>query len=290
MTVDKWASWLLIRRDGDNQAMRDRIAPELADLRDNVLDRADLHPDDTLLDVGTGTGLIGFGALDRLGPRGRVIFSDISQDLLAECRRTAAGDDRCDFVRASADDLAGVADASVDVVTTRSVLMYLDRKDVAFAEFRRVLRPGGRLSIFEPINRFLVEHRPGDMFGLGPSPVQELLSKVLDQFKRGSDERTMLDFDERDLLRWAVDAGFAAVELDYRAQLDVPAQPIADWATLKNTAPNPLAPTYGEAIEATLTPGEQARLDDYMTARVAAGAPTRRTMATAFLRAEMPGG
>jgi len=290
MTVDKWASWLLIRRDGDNQAMRDRIAPELADLRDNVLDRADLHPDDTLLDVGTGTGLIGFGALDRLGPRGRVIFSDISQDLLAECRRTAAGDDRCDFVRASADDLAGVADASVDVVTTRSVLMYLDRKDVAFAEFRRVLRPGGRLSIFEPINRFLVEHRPGDMFGLGPSPVQELLSKVLDQFKRGSDERTMLDFDERDLLRWAVDAGFAAVELDYRAQLDVPAQPIADWATLKNTAPNPLAPTYGEAIEAALTPGEQARLDDYMTARVAAGTPTRRTMATAFLRAEMPGG
>jgi len=290
MTVDKWASWLLIRRDGDNQAMRDRIAPELADLRDNVLDRADLHPDDTLLDVGTGTGLIGFGALDRLGPRGRVIFSDISQDLLAECRRTAAGDDRCDFVRASADDLAGVADASVDVVTTRSVLMYLDRKDVAFAEFRRVLRPGGRLSIFEPINRFLVEHRPGDMFGLGPSPVQELLSKVLDQFKRGSDERTMLDFDERDLLRWAVDAGFAAVELDYRAQLDVPAQPMADWATLKNTAPNPLAPTYGEAIEAALTPGEQARLDDYMTARVAAGAPTRRTMATAFLRAEMPGG
>lgn len=290
MTVDKWASWLLIRRDGDNQAMRDRIAPELADLRDNVLDRADLHPDDTLLDVGTGTGLIGFGALDRLGPRGRVIFSDISQDLLAECRRTAAGDDRCDFVRASADDLAGVADASVDVVTTRSVLMYLDRKEVAFAEFRRVLRPGGRLSIFEPINRFLVEHRPGDMFGLGPSPVQELLSKVLDQFKRGSDERTMLDFDERDLLRWAVDAGFAAVELDYRAQLDVPAQPMADWATLKNTAPNPLAPTYGEAIEAALTPGEQARLDDYMTARVAAGAPTRRTMATAFLRAEMPGG
>ena len=290
MTVDKWASWLLIRRDGDNQAMRDRIAPELADLRDNVLDRADLHPDDTLLDVGTGTGLIGFGALDRLGPRGRVIFSDISQDLLAECRRTAAGDDRCDFVRASADDLAGVADASVDVVTTRSVLMYLDRKEVAFAEFRRVLRPGGRLSIFEPINRFLVEHRPGDMFGLGPSPVQELLSKVLDQFKRDSDERTMLDFDERDLLRWAVDAGFAAVELDYRAQLDVPAQPMADWATLKNTAPNPLAPTYGEAIEAALTPGEQARLDDYMTARVAAGAPTRRTMATAFLRAEMPGG
>jgi arsenite methyltransferase len=277
MTTDKWASWLMTRRDGNDRAMRDRIAPALADLRDGVLDRAGLRPDDVLLDVGTGTGLIGFGALERLGSRGRVVFSDVSQDLLDECRRTAAGDERCDFVRASADDLAGIADASVDVVTTRSVLMYLTRKQDAFAEFRRVLRPGGRLSIFEPINRFFVERRPDDLFGLGPSPVDDLLLKVLDRFKRDTDEGTMLDFDERDLLQWAV-------ELDYRAQLDVPAEPIADWEALKKTAPNPLVPTYGEVIAAALTLDEQARLDAYLVA----GTPTRRTMATAFLRAELP--
>ena len=285
MTTDKWSRWLLTRRDGDSPALRARHAPGLAAFRDGVLDRADLRPDDVLLDVGTGTGLIGFGALDRLGPDGRVIFSDVSQDLLDECRRTAGGDGRCSFVRASADDLTGVPDASVDVVTTRSVLIYVSRKDVAFAEFRRVLRPGGRLSIFEPINRFLVQHRPDDMFGLGDSPVAELLAKVRGAFRDG---QPMIDFDERDLLRWAVEAGFAAVELDYRAQLDVPAEPITDWATLKNTAPNPLAPTYGEAMAATLTPAEQQRLDEHMTARAEAGTPTRRTMATAFLRAELP--
>jgi SAM-dependent methyltransferase len=285
VTTDKWARWLLTRRDGDNAELRERHAPGLAAFRDGVLDRADLRPGDVLLDVGTGTGLIGLGALSRLGPLGRVIFSDVSADLLDVCRRAAGDDDRCSFVRAAADDLAGIPDASVDVLTTRSVLIYVSRKDAAFAEFRRVLRPGGRLSLFEPINRFLVEHG-SDMFGVGDNPVADLLAKVRAEFP---EEGPMIDFDERDLLRWAVDAGFEAVELDYRAQLNVPAEPITDWAALKNTAPNPLAPTYAEAIAAALTEPEQRQLAEYMDALVAAATPTRRTMATAYLRAELPG-
>jgi SAM-dependent methyltransferase len=39
-------------------------------------------------------------------------------------------------------------------VTTRSVLIYVQHKDAAFREFHRVLRPGGRVSIFEPINNY----------------------------------------------------------------------------------------------------------------------------------------
>jgi SAM-dependent methyltransferase len=285
--TDRWSAWLLSRRDGDSDLMRTRNAPDLAAFRDGVLDRADLRPDDVVLDVGCGTGLIGFGALDRLGPAGRVIFSDISQDLLAHCRCVAAGDERCTFVRAAAHDLEGVPDRSVDVVTTRSVLIYSDRKADAFAEFFRVLRPGGRLSIFEPINRFKAQHRPGELWGIGAgSPVADLLARIaLDD---DTDDHTLFDFDERDLLTWAADTGFDSIELDFRAQLGVPAEPIPDWHALQKIAPNPLAPTYGEAIEATLTAAERARLDSYMNALVAAGTPTRRTMALAYLRATRP--
>ena len=240
--------------------------------------------------MGCGTGLIGFGALDRLGPDGRVIFSDVSQDLLDHCRRSAGGDERCSFVLAAAEDLARVADASVDIVTTRSALIYSHRKATAFAEFFRVLRPGGRLSLFEPINRFVLRHRPDDLFGLGSSPVDDLLAKVRDVYRGSTEtaERPMVDFDERDLIAWAAAAGFEAVELDYRAQLDVPAEPISDWEALKKVAPNPLVPTYDEAIAAALTDDERERLDAYMTALVVAGTPTRRTMAVAFLRALRP--
>lgn len=290
MTTDRWAQWLLTRRDGGSETLRARYAPDLARFRDGVLDRADLKSDDVLLDVGCGTGLIGFGALDRLGPAGRVIFSDVSEDLLHECRRTADGDERCSFVQASAEDLTGVADASVDVVTLRSVLIYCDCKATAFAEFFRVLRPGGRLSLFEPINRFVLQHRPDDLLGVQGSPADDLLAKVRDVYRDGTAEaqRPMADFDERDLIAWSAAAGFEAVELDYRAQLDVPAEPLSDWEALKRVAPNPLAPTYGEAIAAALTDDERERLDAQMTALAAARAPTRRTMAVAFLRAARP--
>ena len=55
-----------------------------------------------------------------------------------------------------------------DAVTVRSVLIYVAAKAASFREFARVLRPGGRLSIFEPINRwsgrpyFLKDLREGD--------------------------------------------------------------------------------------------------------------------------------
>jgi len=57
--------------------------------------------------------------------------------------------ERAEFVRAAAEDLSSIPDASVDVVTTRSVLIHAQDKDAAFREFHRVLRPEGRLSIFE---------------------------------------------------------------------------------------------------------------------------------------------
>src|SRR5437667_7168598 len=101
---------------------------KLAGTRDRVLDSARLAEGETLLDVGCGEGLIAFGALER--GAGEVIFSDVSTDLLDFCREAADQFgvlDRCRFVQAPADDLHAIDDRSVDVVTTRSVLIYVSR-------------------------------------------------------------------------------------------------------------------------------------------------------------------
>ena len=110
--------------------------------------------------------------------------------------------DRCEFLLASADDLSGVEDDSVDVVTTRSVLIYVEDKRRAFEEFFRVLKPGGRVSIFEPINSFKQPEPPHLFLGYDVTPVQELAKKVMAVFERIQpvDTDPMLDFDERDLL------------------------------------------------------------------------------------------
>jgi len=284
---------LLQRRDAGDVQVRQHGTAQLAAYRDGVLDRAAVTDGDVLLDVGTGDGLIGFAALDRVGRSGQVIFSDISADLLAGCRRRAAREgllERCRFVQTGADDLRGVADQSVDVVTTRSVLIYVARKQAAFAEFFRVLRPGGRLSIFEPINSFTMTHAGDDLFGLDLAAVADLAAKVCRAYLGVPTEQDpMLNFDERDLLRWARGAGFAALELDYRAEVEVPEPlPTTDWEVLKKTAPNPLAPTYEEALTQTLTRAERDRFENHVHTVLAAGTPARKTLATAYLRAIRP--
>jgi hypothetical protein len=86
---DRWAAWLLERRYGGDPERKKSFLDFIAPVRDRVLKNADLSGGETLLDVGAGDGLIAFGALDLLGQDGRVIFSDISQDLLDHSRALA---------------------------------------------------------------------------------------------------------------------------------------------------------------------------------------------------------
>jgi ubiquinone/menaquinone biosynthesis C-methylase UbiE len=215
---DHWAQWLLRRRHGGDPHRLQAVLDWLYPVRDKVLDHANLRDGDTLLDVGTGDGLIAFGALERC-PTCRVIFSDVSQDLLDHAQALAQEIgmlDRCQFVRADAANLAAFDDASVDVVTTRSVLIYVANKQQAFREFYRVLKPGGRLSIFEPINRFGWPEPPHRFLGIDVTPVQDLVAQVRAVYLRlqPPDNDPMLDFDERDLLRFAEQAGFKQVHLE----------------------------------------------------------------------------
>jgi arsenite methyltransferase len=285
---DRWHRWLLAGRSGGDAAVHQRLQNELLQpVRTEVLDRAQLRPGDTLLDVGAGDGLIAFGALERLVPSGRVIFSDVSQDLLDHCRDVATAQglaDRCDFVRAAADSLAGVADSSVDAVTTRSVLIYVKDKAAALREFSRVLKPGGRISLFEPINR-LMHDAPGRFYGYDVRPVPAIASKVRALYESIQPPETdpMLDFDERDLARHAEEAGFAEVRLDMRLTLKPTRQP-CPWESFLRMSGNPLIPPFGEAIDRACTPEEAAQLSAHLRPLVESGAGQER-MALAYLAA-----
>lgn len=230
--------------------------------RDRVLVGAELQPGNVLLDVGCGDGLIGFGALNTLAPDVRVIFSDLSAELLRRCQERSIEMglvDRCSFVEARAENLVGIDDRSVDVVTTRSVLIYVNRKHDAIAEFFRVLRPGGRLSMMEPINRRMFPEPSNLCFGWDVSTVEDLRDKVVAEFEhnRSPQLRAMMDFDENDLLRIAEDVGFDAVDLLLHITVHRPAP--QDWESLLHSSPNPLAPTFAEAATASLSGSQRDR-------------------------------
>jgi arsenite methyltransferase len=287
--LDRWHRWLLdVRFGGDAAARQQDLTRYLYPVRDAVLDRARLRPDDTLLDVGAGDGLIAFGALERLGTSGRVIFSDISQDLLDHCRRAATAEglaDRCRFVLAAADCLDGVPDASADAVTTRSVLIYVKDKAAALREFHRVLRPGGRVSLSEPINVLMSPCDPGLFSGYDVGPVRDVAAKVEALYDSiqppGVDP--MLDFDDRDLVGHAVEAGFPAVDLELRVSVNAAKQPVP-WERFLRMSGNPLMPPLAEVMGQVLNPQEFGEFSDHLRPLVEAGAGRERR-AIAYLTA-----
>ena len=284
-TTDMWAQWLLHRRfGGDARRMETALGEFLYPVRDRVLNHAGLGEHEILLDVGCGDGLIAFGALAQVGTA-RVIFSDISQDLLVHARSLAEEmqvTGRCEFVRAPAEDLSAIGDAAVDAVTTRSVLIYVQDKLRAFNEFFRVLKPGGRLSIFEPINRFGWPEPPGRFWGYDVTPVQEAALKLKALYQIIQPESDpMLDFDERDLMAFAEQAGFLEIHLELQANIELP-RSISDWETFTQVAGNPKIPTLAEAMYQVLTAEERAEFSAYLRPRVEANEKTLRH-ARAFL-------
>jgi arsenite methyltransferase len=281
---DCWAEWVARMRPpgrdggGDHPHWR---------WRERILDGGEPIAGQAVLDVGCGEGLVAFGALDRQARE--VVFSDISQDLLDFCREAASARgllDRCRFVQAAADNLAPLTDASVDVVTTRSVLIYVADKQSAFQEFARVLRPGGRVSIFEPINRFA--RTPALTWaGYDLGAVPDLARKLVAVYEaiQPPDTDPMLDFDERDLVAYAEAAGFQPIELQLEAEIG-PLPPVP-WDEFAGRAGNPRIPTLEDAMNQALTPEERDRFVAYLRPLVENGVGTNRT-ALAFLRGVKP--
>jgi arsenite methyltransferase len=256
-SADIWSEWLLKRRFGGDAELMRQTMEWLYPIRERVLQNARLQDGDTLLDVGCGDGLIGFGALQQQRPC-TVMFTDISRDLLARTR-TIAEDvgvlDRCRVIQSAAERLA-ITDQSVDALTTRSVLIYVSAKEQAFKHFHRVLRPGGRLSIFEPINRFEMPEPDHIFHGFDVTPVAEIAAKVKVLYSRLQplDSDPMMNFDERDLLRLTHIAGFKEIHLDL--QVVITRSLGISWDAMSNSAGNPKIPTLNEAMREVLTAAE----------------------------------
>jgi arsenite methyltransferase len=103
---------------------------------------------DRVLDVGCGPGFYITELLEAVGREGAVVGVDISADMLAVAAKRAAGHGNVEFHEAGATSLP-VPDASFERAVCIQVLEYVRDVPAALAEMHRVLRPGGRMLVWD---------------------------------------------------------------------------------------------------------------------------------------------
>jgi len=107
-----------------------------------------INEGDIVVDVGSGSGLDSLIASQLVGPTGRVIGIDMTQEMLSKSRKGAElmGASNTAFKEGYADDLP-LPDNSADVIISNGVLNLTPDKEKTLKDWARVLKPGGRLYI-----------------------------------------------------------------------------------------------------------------------------------------------
>ena len=241
-----WTQWLMETRFAFlTPEMKQQTLNWLQLVRDNVLMRANIQEGETVIDIGTGTGLLAFKVLEQLNGTGTIIFSDKFQDCLDSCEQFLKEHNITTgykMLQCPAEKI-DLPDNSVDKALMRSVLVHIVDKQPAINEIYRILKKGGHFCCFEPVIRS--NTRYWELTNPDAIRNYEEFKRVYNEFMEDMND-ALCNFDENSLAANFEAAGFSDGTVDsdvipstYVVQGDM----VNKWFT---TPPSPDRPTTKE--------------------------------------------
>jgi ubiquinone/menaquinone biosynthesis C-methylase UbiE len=115
--------------------------------REATLQRLNLNPGERIIDIGCGPGFLSKQMAAAVGPTGRVVGIDISEDLISFAIKHNISD--CIEYRIGNANALPVDAAQFDVAVSTQVIEYVSEADAAIREIARVLQPRGRAFIVD---------------------------------------------------------------------------------------------------------------------------------------------
>jgi ubiquinone/menaquinone biosynthesis C-methylase UbiE len=233
--------------------------PDFRALKDRMIARLRLEPGHRVLDVGCGTGDDVRHLAESVGSGGRVVGLDFSQAMVDEARSRSAGSGLPVEFRQGDITQLDLPDATFDAVRCERVLLHLPDPAVAVGEMARVLRPGGRLVVYDiDFDTGVVDHPDHELSGR----IMHALADCFANGRIGRHLRTMF-----------LDAGLDEVEVAAHTTTEAPFSFFAGTfrSTLGNR-PDVIDPADLEGWLADLEAAEKAeRLFGAMTGFIVSG-------------------
>lgn len=256
-----WSTWLKKTRFSymdENQVQQ--TLNWLFSVRDKVLNIADIQNGQKVADFGCGSGLLGFGVLERFEDKVELIFSDKFQDCIDECKKILGTSNSKSNVKFLQSDIADIKleDNYLDRAMTRSVLVHVKEKQPVFNELKRVLKEGGIYASFEPI----ISQNTRYYELLLPNQISDYFEfqKAEREFMENPDD-PLVNFNSQTLEENLKEAGFR----DYSVDVDITrSEYIAKKEAIKSWFITPPAPDQKTMKERFLAYFEEKKVDNFI--------------------------
>ena len=211
---ENWSTWLKKTRFSYmNEVQVQQTLNWLLAIRNQVLLLADIKKGQKVADFGCGSGLLGFGVIEKFGDSVELIFSDKFQDCLDECAnilQTIESPSRAIFLKSDVSDIK-LESNYLDRAMTRSVLVHVKEKQPVFNEFYRVLKPQGLYCAFEPI----ISENTRYYELVNPSQISDYddFMKAEKEFME-NEQDPLVNFNAQSLDKNLIEAGFSDVKVE----------------------------------------------------------------------------